>query len=133
MESHKQLDAADQEFASIKKIFDLTNGPADFNKRMKTAANFRNVIEGLFNAVNDCNNIIQQNLPEDKKKEMTDQVGLIRTHSSGVGIRILQKRIDTKSIAAKAWFEMKFWYFDFTFDIHLHYYCTDIFTNIWDL
>ena len=82
VESHKQLDAADQEFASIKKIFDLTNGPADFNKRMKTAANFRNVIEGLFNAVNDCNNIIQQNLPEDKKKEMTDQVGLIRTQSS---------------------------------------------------
>jgi len=78
VESHKQLDAADQEFASIKKIFDLTNGPADFNKRMKTAANFRNVIEGLFNAVNDCNNIIQQNLPEDKKKEMTDQVSEIQ-------------------------------------------------------
>jgi len=78
VESHKQLDAADQEFASIKKIFDLTNGPADFNKRMKTAANFRNVIEGLFNAVNDCNNIIQQNLPESQKQDMTDQVSAIQ-------------------------------------------------------
>ena len=117
VESHKQLDAADQEFASIKKIFDLTNGPADFNKRMKTAANFRNVIEGLFNAVNDCNNIIQQNLPEDKKKEMTDQVGLIRTQSSGVGRKQpFSIRIDTKSVTAKAWFNMKFWFFDFTFD-----------------
>ena len=74
MEVHKQLDLADQEHASIKKIFDLANGPADYNKRMKTAANFRSDIEGLFNAVNDCNNIIQQILPEDKKKEMTDQV-----------------------------------------------------------
>ena len=74
VEVHKQLDLADQEHASIKKIFDLANGPADYNTRMKTAANFRSVIEGLFNAVNDCNNIIQQILPEDKKKEMTDQV-----------------------------------------------------------
>merc|ERR1712088_1192583 len=77
VEVHKQLDLADQEHASIKKIFDLANGPADYNKRMKTAANFRSDIEGLFNAVNDCNNIIQQILPEDKKKEMTDQVSEI--------------------------------------------------------
>ena len=78
VECHRQLDNADQEFTSIKKIFDLSNGPSDYNNRKVTAANFRTTIEGLFNAVNDCNNIIQQMLPEDKKKDMSDQVNDIQ-------------------------------------------------------
>merc|ERR1712110_1226953 len=44
----------------------------------KAGAAFRTNIEGLFNMVNDANNCVQIILPEDQKKEMSDQVGEIK-------------------------------------------------------
>ena len=78
VECHKQLDSADSEFTSIKKIFDLTSGPNDYNTRLNTAATFRKTIEGLYNNIDECNNTIQLMLPEDKKKEMSDRVNEIK-------------------------------------------------------
>ena len=56
------MDLADTELKSIKKIFDLSNSGDDYQARMKTAANFRNLIENLFNTVTKSNDIIQGNL-----------------------------------------------------------------------
>ena len=62
VEAHRQLDLADTELKSIKKIFDLNSSGDDYQARMKTAANFRNLIENLFNTVSKSNDIIQGKL-----------------------------------------------------------------------
>ena len=79
VENHKQLDLADQEFENIKKIFDLKAGPADYDMRMKTAANFRKGIEGIFDTVNGANSCLQQMLPEDRKQPMAQETAEIKT------------------------------------------------------
>merc|ERR1711874_554959 len=79
VETHKQLDLADAEFENIKKIFDLKAGPTDYEMRMKTAANFRKGIEGLFDTVSGANDCLQQMLPDEKKQPMADEVGEIKT------------------------------------------------------
>ena len=79
VECHKQLDLADTEFDSIKKIFNLSQGPSDYQNRLKTAANFRSVLEEIYKTVSDCNDIIQVMLPEEKKGEMNDQVTELKT------------------------------------------------------
>jgi len=78
IESHKQLDAADAEYDAIKKIFDLRNGPADYNLRMKTAPLFRSNIEDIFNTCSGANDILQVMLPDEKKPEMNDQITEIK-------------------------------------------------------
>ena len=89
VETHKQLDLADAEFENIKKIFDLKAGPTDYEMRMKTAANFRKGIEGLFDTVSGANDCLQQMLPDEKKQPMADEVGEIKTR-----MEILKKTDD---------------------------------------
>merc|ERR1712088_1226602 len=89
VENHKQLDLADAEFENIKKIFDLKAGPTDYEMRMKTAANFRKGIEGLFDTVSGANDCLQQMLPDEKKQPMADEVGEIKTR-----MEILKKTDD---------------------------------------
>merc|ERR1711936_966221 len=79
VENHKQLDLADAEFENIKKIFDLKAGPADYDMRMKTAANFRKGIEGIYETVSGANDCLQQMLPEDRKQPMAQEVAEIKT------------------------------------------------------
>jgi len=79
VENHKQLDLADAEYENIKKIFDLTAGPSDYNTRMKTAENFKKQIEDIFNTVSGANDCLQQMLPEDMKSPMKDEVKKINT------------------------------------------------------
>merc|ERR1711983_187338 len=79
VENHKQLDQADQEFDNIKKIFDLKAGPADYDMRMKTAANFRKTIEEIHNTVSGANDCLQLMLPDEKKAPMKDEVKEIET------------------------------------------------------
>ena len=79
VECHKQLDAADTEFEAIKKIFDLKAGPEDYAIRMKTAANFRKTIEDIFNKTSGANDCLQMMLPDDKKPEMNEQIGELKT------------------------------------------------------
>merc|ERR1711899_108779 len=79
VENHKQLDLADAEFENIKKIFDLKAGPADYDMRMKTAANFRKGIEDIYNTVSGANDCLQQMLPDEKKQPMADEVAEIKT------------------------------------------------------
>jgi len=79
VECHKQLDAADTEFDAIKKIFDLKAGPEDYAIRMKTAANFRKTIEDIFNKTSGANDCLQMMLPDDKKPEMNEQIGELKT------------------------------------------------------
>merc|ERR1719187_2189973 len=79
VECHKQLDLADAEFENIKKIFDLKAGPADYEMRMKTAANFRKGIEEIYNTVSSANDCLQQMLPEDRKQGMIQEVAEIKT------------------------------------------------------
>merc|ERR1719412_3077470 len=74
VENHKQLDLADAEFENIKKIFDLKAGPADYDTRMKTAANFRKMIEEIHDTMAGANDILQQMLPDEKKGPMNDEV-----------------------------------------------------------
>ena len=50
----------DAEFENIKKIFDLKAGPTDYDTRMKTAANFRKIIEEIHDTVAGANQILQQ-------------------------------------------------------------------------
>jgi len=80
-ECHKQLDLADQEFVSIKKVFDLNTMVSTYETHKKTGASMRATIEGLFNTVNDANNCIQLILPEDQKKEMIEQVDAIKVRT----------------------------------------------------
>merc|ERR1712038_325180 len=89
VETHKQLDLADAEFENIKKIFDLKAGPTDYEMRMKTAANFRKGIEGLFDTGSGANDCLQQMLPDEKKQPMADEVGEIKTR-----MEILKKTDD---------------------------------------
>merc|ERR1712117_618293 len=89
LENHKQLDAADAEFDTIKKIFDLKAGPADYDTRMKTAANFRKTIQEIHDTVSGANDILQLMLPEEKKTPMTDEVKEIETR-----MEILKKTDD---------------------------------------
>ena len=49
-------------------------GPSDYAKRMKTAANYRNTVETVYNIVSNANDTLQQMLPEDKKSGMNDEV-----------------------------------------------------------
>jgi len=79
VECHKQLDLADAEFEAIKKIFDLKAGPEDYATRMKTAANFRKTIEDIFNKTSGANDCLQMMLPDDKKPEMNEQIGELKT------------------------------------------------------
>jgi len=79
VENHKQLDLADAEFENIKKIFDLKAGPADYDMRMKTAANFRKGIEDIYNTVSGANDCLQQMLPDEKKAPMAGEVQEIKT------------------------------------------------------
>merc|ERR1712088_1216540 len=81
-ECHTQLDLADKELASIKKVFDLERNISVYETHKKTGASFRSTIEGLFDSVNQANNTIQLILPEDQKKEMTDQVDEIKGRMS---------------------------------------------------
>lgn len=68
------LDAADKEFASIKKVFDLKTGPADFRRRKALADSNREAIDKLYTTVFSCNECIQKMLPLDKKDDMAKQV-----------------------------------------------------------
>ncbi|QQP37588.1 Uncharacterized protein FKW44_017894, partial [Caligus rogercresseyi] len=81
-ECHKQLDAADTEYNSIKKIFDLKSGPQDYQNRLKTAEIYRKNIEDIYATLSNCNNIIQILLPDDKKSEMNNKVQEIRDRMS---------------------------------------------------
>jgi len=86
VENHKQLDLADAEFESIKKIFDLKAGPADYETRMKTAASFRKGITDIFDTVSGANDCLQQMLPDEKKAPMAGEVAEIK-----IRMDILQK------------------------------------------
>merc|ERR1711981_60864 len=77
-ECHTQLDLADQEYSSIKKVFDLSTNISTYETHKKTGASFSSTIDALFNSVNNANNTVQLILPEDKKKEMGDQVTKIK-------------------------------------------------------
>jgi len=79
VENHKQLDLADAEYENIKKIFDLKAGPADYEMRMKTAANFRKGIQDIFDTVSGANDCLQQMLPDEKKAPMAGEVAEIKT------------------------------------------------------
>merc|ERR1711902_248619 len=85
VETHKQLDLADAEFENIKKIFDLKAGPQDYEMRMKTAANFRKGIEGIYETVSGANDCLQQMLPEDRKQGMKQEVEEIKTRMAILG------------------------------------------------
>merc|ERR1711981_979408 len=77
-ECHRQLDLADQEYSSIKKVFDLSTNISTYETHKKTGASFSSTIDALFNSVNNANNTVQLILPEDMKKEMGDQVTEIK-------------------------------------------------------
>merc|ERR1719336_1802461 len=85
VENHKQLDLADAEFENIKKIFDLKAGPQDYEMRMKTAANFRKGIEGIYETVSGANDCLQQMLPEDRKQGMKQEAEEIKTRMAILG------------------------------------------------
>merc|ERR1712227_944653 len=85
VENHKQLDLADAEFENIKKIFDLKAVPQDYEMRMKTAANFRKGIEGIYETVSGANDCLQQMLPEDRKQGMKQEVEEIKTRMAILG------------------------------------------------
>ena len=47
--------------------------------RMKTAANFRKGIEGIYDTVSGANDCLQQMLPDEKKQPMADEVAELKT------------------------------------------------------
>jgi len=85
VECHKQLDAADAEYDSIKKIFDLKGGPSDYNLRMKTASIYRTTIEEIYSTTSGANDILQQMLPDEKKGEMNEQITELKTRMEILG------------------------------------------------
>lgn len=68
------MDTADTEFDSIKKIFDLRAGPADYKSRKMRIETAKKAVEEVYNSVSQCNDCIQAMLPLDKKDEMAKQV-----------------------------------------------------------
>ncbi len=68
------LDTADKDFASIRKIFDLSRGPNDFRNRKANATAARKQIEEIYESISRCNDCIQQMLPIDKRNDMIEQV-----------------------------------------------------------
>ncbi|TRY72301.1 hypothetical protein TCAL_11269 [Tigriopus californicus] len=85
VECHKMLDAADKEFASIKKVFDLKTGPADFRRRKALADNCKQAIDNLYTTVFSCNDCIQKMLPLDKKDDMAKQVKALENRMEVLG------------------------------------------------
>jgi len=85
VESHKQLDLADQEFENIKKIFDLKAAPTDYSMRMKTAENFRKGITTNYETVLGAHDCLQLMLPDEKKEPMTVEVNEIMTRMDILG------------------------------------------------
>lgn len=79
VECHRLLDQADKDFSSIKKIFDLKNGPSDFKTRKEGSVSNRQSIEETFKSVFDCNACIQALLPVDKQKEMNQVIKYLIT------------------------------------------------------
>lgn len=59
VECHRQLDQCDKEFTSIKKIFDLRNGPADYEQRKNSANANQKSIDEIFKSIKECNDCIQ--------------------------------------------------------------------------
>merc|ERR1719318_1361310 len=60
-------------------------GPQDYEMRMKTAANFRKGIEGIYETVSGANDCLQQMLPEDRKQGMKQEVEEIKTRMAILG------------------------------------------------
>ncbi len=73
VDCRRQLEQADSAFESIKKIFDLKAGPADFKARTAEIQANRKAIEEIYDSISRCNDCIQAMLPIDKKAELENQ------------------------------------------------------------
>merc|ERR1740123_1367712 len=74
-----KLAGANRELEDIKKLYELTAGKEDHDKRIKTAVSIRKDIESTFKHVDDANNIVQGLLTEEMKAELNDQVADLKS------------------------------------------------------
>ena len=57
-------------------VYDLVEGPKDYQQRLKTAADIRKDIEATFLTVSGANDILAKLLSDDKKAELAEEVCL---------------------------------------------------------
>jgi hypothetical protein len=55
-------------------VYDLVEGPKDYQQRLKTAADIRKDIEATFQTVSGANDILAKLLSDDKKAELAEEV-----------------------------------------------------------
>lgn len=77
-----KLANANRELDDIKKLYDLTAGVEDLEKRLKVAQNIRKDIENTFKTVDDANTIVQNLLTDEMKAELNDQVSDLKSQAS---------------------------------------------------
>jgi hypothetical protein len=69
-----KLDAAEGEMMDTKRVYDLVEGPKDYQNRLKTAAEMRKDIEATFQSLSGANDILAKLLTDDKKAELAEEV-----------------------------------------------------------
>ena len=55
-------------------VYDLVEGPKDYQNRLKTAADMRKDIETTFQSLSGANDILAKLLTDDKKAELAEEV-----------------------------------------------------------
>lgn len=77
-----KLDGAEGEMMDTKRVYDLVEGPKDYQQRLKTAADMRKDIENTFKTVSGANDILAKLLSDDKKAELAEEVDGLKSRMS---------------------------------------------------
>jgi DNA repair exonuclease SbcCD ATPase subunit len=71
---HKMLDQVDQDYSTIKKIFDLRAGAQDYAiRKAKLADSTKNIVQ-LFETISNCHDCIQKMITQERKEEIANQL-----------------------------------------------------------
>jgi len=73
-----KLDNADRELIDIKKVYDMAEGPKDYQNRLKTAAGIRKDLDEVYGIMNGANEILQLLLTDDMKAQLNDAVAELK-------------------------------------------------------
>jgi len=74
-----KLDNADRELIDIKKVYDMAEGPKDYQNRLKTAAGIRKDLDEVYGIMNGANEILQLLLTDDMKAQLNDAVAELKS------------------------------------------------------
>ena len=80
-------------------VYNLVEGPKDYQNRLKTAADIRKDIEATFKTVSDANDILAKLLSDDKKAELAEEVSnFFKLHYCGRREELIEKQMIKKLV-----------------------------------